>query len=60
MVRCMLKAKQMSKEFWEEAVATAIYILNTYVQQKVFNRRLPKKHGVEGGPQSGTSEFLDV
>jgi hypothetical protein len=28
MVRCMLKAKQMPKEFWAEAVATAVYILN--------------------------------
>jgi len=28
MVRCMLKAKQMSKEFWAEPVATAVYILN--------------------------------
>jgi hypothetical protein len=28
MVRCMLKAKQIPKEFWAEAVATAVYILN--------------------------------
>jgi len=28
MVRGMLKAKQMPKEFWAEAVATAVYILN--------------------------------
>ena len=28
MVRCMLKAKQMPREFWAEAVATAVYILN--------------------------------
>ncbi|XLT27854.1 hypothetical protein HN873_059146, partial [Arachis hypogaea] len=28
MVRCMLKSKQMPKEFWAEAVATAVHILN--------------------------------
>ena len=28
MVRCMLKFKQLPKEFWAEAVATAVYILN--------------------------------
>nr|KYP46330.1 Retrovirus-related Pol polyprotein from transposon TNT 1-94 [Cajanus cajan] len=27
MVRCMLKAKQMPREFWAEAVSTAVYIL---------------------------------
>nr|KYP39875.1 Retrovirus-related Pol polyprotein from transposon TNT 1-94 [Cajanus cajan] len=27
MVRCLLKAKQMPREFWAEAVSTAVYIL---------------------------------
>ncbi|KAJ0556958.1 putative RNA-directed DNA polymerase [Helianthus annuus] len=28
MARCMLKAKGLSKQFWGEAVATAVYLLN--------------------------------
>ena len=28
MVRCMLKFKQLLKEFWAKPVATAVYILN--------------------------------
>jgi transposase InsO family protein len=40
MVRCMLKAKQMSTKFWMEVVATTVYILNRRltksVQEKTF------------------------
>jgi len=59
MVRCMLKAKQMPKEFWAEAVATVVYILNRCPTKSVQDKT-PEEARVEGGPQSGTSEFLDV
>ncbi|RDX94009.1 hypothetical protein CR513_23663, partial [Mucuna pruriens] len=40
MVRCMLKDKQLPREFWAEAVATAVYILNrcpTKSAYKLYN-----------------------
>ncbi|CAJ2639943.1 unnamed protein product [Trifolium pratense] len=45
MVRCMLKAKQIPKEFWAEAVATAVYILN----------RCPRKSVREKTPEEAWS-----
>jgi len=35
MVRCMLKASQMPKEFWAASVATAVYILNRCLTKSV-------------------------
>ncbi|KAL4388518.1 hypothetical protein GQ457_09G024580 [Hibiscus cannabinus] len=38
MVRCMLKAKQMPREFWAEAVSTAVYILNRCPTKSVCDK----------------------
>ena len=37
MVRCMLKDKNMPKEFWEEAIACAIYLLNRFFSKWLYN-----------------------
>jgi len=42
MVRCMLKAKQMPKEFWVETVANAVYILNKCPTKSVQEKTLEK------------------
>ncbi|XP_072054397.1 uncharacterized protein [Arachis hypogaea] len=42
MVRCMLKSKQMPKEFWAEAVATAVHILNRCPTKSVRDKTLEK------------------
>ena len=38
MVRCMLRFKQLPKEFWVEAVATAVYILNKCSTKSVCDK----------------------
>ena len=38
MVRCMLNAKQMPKEFWVEAIATAVYILSRCPTKSVCDK----------------------
>jgi len=38
MVRCMLKFKNLPKDFWAEAVACAIYVLNMCPTKSVFNK----------------------
>jgi hypothetical protein len=38
MVRCMLKAKQVASEFWAEAVAIAVYILNRIPTKSVYGK----------------------
>jgi len=38
MVRCMLKAKQMPREFWAEAVSTTVYILNRCPTKSVCDK----------------------
>ncbi|KAL4343519.1 hypothetical protein AHAS_Ahas11G0086500 [Arachis hypogaea] len=40
MVRCMLKSKQMPKEFWAKAVATAVHILNRCPTKSVRDKTL--------------------
>ncbi|RDX62176.1 hypothetical protein CR513_59514, partial [Mucuna pruriens] len=40
MVRCMLKAKQMPKEFLAEAVAIIVYILNKCLTKSVCDKML--------------------
>lgn len=42
MVRCMLKAKKMPKEFWAEAVATVVYILNRCLTNSIRDKMLEK------------------
>lgn len=37
MARCMLKTKDLADEFWAEAVATAIYVLNLSPTKAVWN-----------------------
>ena len=47
MVRCMLRFTQVPKEFWAEAVAIAMYILNSCPTRNVCNKT-PKKAWSEG------------
>lgn len=42
MVRCMLKAKKMPKEFRVEAVATVVYILNRCLTNSIRDKMLEK------------------
>lgn len=42
MVRCMLKAKKMPKEFRAEAVATVVYILNRCLTNSIRDKMLEK------------------
>ena len=38
MARNMLVAKHLSNEYWDEAVATAVYILNRFPTNSVKNK----------------------
>jgi hypothetical protein len=38
MVRIMLEVKQFSNEYWVEAIATTVYILNRCLKKSVKNR----------------------
>ena len=38
MVRNMMEAKHLSNEYWDEAVATTIYIMNRCVTKSVKNK----------------------
>ena len=40
MVRCMLKAKQLPKEFWANVVACVVYILNKCPTKSVCDKTL--------------------
>ena len=42
MVRCMLKAKKMPREFWAEAVATNVFILSRCLTKSVHDKTLEK------------------
>ena len=44
MARSMLAAKHLPNEYWGEAVATAVYIMNRCPTKNVKNK-VPKKHG---------------
>jgi len=38
MVRCMLNAKQVLREFWAEAIAIAVYILNRCTTKSIRDK----------------------
>lgn len=51
-VRCIFKAKQMSREFWAKATANVVYILNKCPTKSVHDNTPKWKETINQTPQS--------